>query len=146
MSQCDPPFDLKIKIDQHDLYFTFMILPYVLKTIWLLSVIRIMSHCDVTFDPVINCRYIVIQWFWSISWSVFNGWMSYFRIMSHCDAVVELIINVGHSDLYFMVQWYCLVSLSLFDSWMSYFWILSQCDEMIDLYFMVQWFCLIIAC
>ena len=129
-----------------------VILPYILKTIWCMTIIlwdyefhlKIdIGHCDL---------YFMVQWFCLKSWRLFGVWTSYFRNMSQYDTTFDLKINVGHCDLYFMVQWFCLISWRLFDIWTLYSGIMRQYESMFDLkinvghcdlYFMVQWFCLI---
>ena len=102
-----------------------------------------LGHCDL---------YFMIQWFYLISWRLFDIWTPYFGIMSRYDLMLDLKINLSHCDLYFMVQWFCLISWRLFDKWTPYFGIISQYDTTFDLkinvghcdlYFMFQWFCLI---
>ena len=92
-------------------YFFYgqMILPYILKTIWCMNIIfwdyesvipevdlKInIGHCDIDF---------VVQWFFVISWRLFDVWTSYFGIMGQYDPTFGLKINVGLCDLYFMVH------------------------------------------
>ena len=61
--------------------------------------------------------YFTVQWFYLISWRLFDVWTSLFGIMNQYDPKFDLRINVIHCDLYFMVQWFCLVSWRLFDVW-----------------------------
>ena len=132
-----------------------VILPYILKTIcvWT-SYFWIMSQYDTTFDLKINLGhcdlYFMVQWFYLISWRLFDIWTPYFGIMSQYDPMFGFKIFVPHCDIYFMVQWFCPIFWKLFSGWISYFGIMSQnettCDLQIfighcDLYFMVYWIC-----
>ena len=56
--------------------------------------------------------YFSVQWFYLISWRIFNVW-TYFAIMSQYDPKFDFKINVGQSDL-FMVRWYCLMIWGVF--------------------------------
>ena len=91
--------------------------------------------------------YFTVQWFYLISWRLFDVCTSYFRSMNQYDLTFDLKLNVGHCDLYFMVQRLCLISWRLFHVWTSLFGIMNQYDPMhdlkinvghLDLYFMVQ--------
>ena len=88
-----------------------VILPYILKTIWYMNInFGIMSQYDMTFDLKINVGHcdlhFMVQWFYLISWRLFDIWTPHFGIMSQYD----LKIYVAHCDLYFMVQRFCLIS------------------------------------
>ena len=48
----------------------------------------------------------MVQWFYLISWRLFDACTSYFGIMNQYDPRFDLKINVGHCDLHFMVQWF----------------------------------------
>ena len=63
--------------------------------------------------------YFMVQWFYVISWRLFNVW-TYFGIMGQYDAMFDLKINVDHCDLNFMVQWFSLIFWRLFHPRMSY--------------------------
>ena len=148
MSQYDSTFDLKINVGHCDLYHGPVILSYILKTIWYMN--TILWDYESVWPDVWPKN--VVQWFYLISWRLFDISTPYFGIMSQYDLMFDLKINVGHCDLYFMVQWFCLISWRLFDIWTPYFGIMIQYDPMFDLkinvghcdlYFMVQWFCLI---
>ena len=110
-------------MSQWPIFYSPVILPYVLKTNWWMSVI-LSDNVTVwpSLWPKINIGrhdlYFMIQWFWLISWRLFDGWTSNFLIMSLCDTTFDIKINVGHRDLYFTVQWHCLISWKLFDIWM----------------------------
>ena len=96
-----------------------------------------MSQYDLMFGLKINVDhsdlYFMVQWFYLISWRLFDVWTSYFRIMSQYDLMFDLKINVDHCDLYFMVQWFCLIFWRLFDVRTPYFGIMSQYDLMFGL-------------
>ena len=72
------------------------------------------------FDLKINVGrtdlYFKVQWFYLISWRIFDVWTLYFHIMSQYDLKFDfkIHVNVGHNDIYFMVQWFCLISLRVF--------------------------------
>ena len=98
-------------------------------------------HCDL---------YFMVQWFYLISWRLFDVWTPYFEIMSQYDPMFDLKIFVANCDLYFMIQWFCLISWKLFSGWTSYFGIMNQYDPTYDLQifvgyydlsFMVHWVC-----
>ena len=61
-----------------------------------------MSQCDVAFDKKKKMEVTVTYFSWSgdfvVSWTVFNGWTSYFVIVSVMWPLTE---NAGHSDLFF---------------------------------------------
>ena len=90
-----------------------------------------------TFDLKINVGhcdlYFMVQWFYLISWRLFDIWTPYFGIMSQYDPMFDIKIFVAHCDLYFMVQWFCLISWKLFSGRTSYFGIMSQYDPTYDL-------------
>ena len=75
-----------------------VILPYIVKTF-------ICQH-DLTFDLKINVGqcdlYFMVQWFYLVSWRLFDVWTSYFGIISQYDPTLDLEINVGQCDLYFI--------------------------------------------
>ena len=102
-----------------------------------MSFFGIMSPWDMTFYLIIYAGhsglYFKVQWFYFISWRLFDGWMSYFVIIRHYDMTFDRKINVGESDMYFMVQWFCSLSGGLLDGWTWYFGIASQCDITFDL-------------
>ena len=66
--------------------------------------------------------YSMVQWFYLISWRLFDVWTLLFGIMSQYDPKFDLKINIGHYDLYFMVQWFCLISWRLFYVWTLLVW------------------------
>ena len=76
------------------------LLPFILKTTWYMNIIL---WDDSTFVLKVNvCQrdlYFMVQWFYFISWRVFDVWMSYFWIMSRCDGMFNLKINVGHCEV-----------------------------------------------
>ena len=88
-----------------------VILPYILKTIWCMNII-LWDYESVWHNiwPQNKCRslwlYFVVQWFYLISWRLFDIWTPYFGIMSQYDPMFDLKIFVAHCVLYFMVQWY----------------------------------------
>ena len=85
MSQCDTTFDLK---SHSDLYF--MVQWFCLIS-WRLSV-----WCDLWPHNKYGSQGPIFHgpvFFFSVSWRVFHGWMSYFGIMSQCN-VIDRIINV----------------------------------------------------
>ena len=102
-----------------------VILSYILKTIWCMNIIGIMSQYDPKFDLKINTGhcdlYLMVNWFCVISGQLFDVWTSYFGIMGQYDPTFDLKINVGLSYLQYMVHCFCLISPRLFDAWMSYF-------------------------
>ena len=121
-----------------------MTLPRILRTISLLNIILLNNG-------TVWCRFdFMVNWFWPVSWRLFDGWTSYFEIMSECDTKINIIINVCHGDLYFVVQWFCLLVFifcfffALKEHWQDAFqaatlifiWLIHS-----DLYCTVQWFC-----
>ena len=87
-----------------------VILPYILKTVWYMK--TILSYYESwMFDLKINVGrfdlYFMVQWFWFISWRLFDIWTPYFGIMSQYGPMFDPKIIVGRCDLYFMVQWFC---------------------------------------
>ena len=115
-----------------------MILPYILKTIWLFEygngtvLFGIMSQYDPQFDLKINvghyALYFMVQWFCLIFWRLFDVCTSYFGSTNQYEQTFDFKINIGHCDLYSMVQWFCLISWRLFDAWTLLFGIMSQYD------------------
>ena len=95
--------------------------------------------------------YFTVQWFFLMSWRLFDACTSYFRSMNQYDTTFYLKINVGHCDLYFMIQWLCLIPWRLFHEWTSLFKYMNQYDPLHDLkkcrspwpLFHSPWFCLI---
>ena len=88
-----------------------VILPYILKTIWCMYIILWdYESYDLRFDLKINVghcdMYFMGQWFFLVSWRLFDVWTSLFEIMNTYDPTFDLKIIVGHCDLYFMVQWF----------------------------------------
>ena len=127
MSQYDPTFDLKINVGHCDLYFMVQwFLPYILKTIWCMSII--LWDYESVWPNIWSqnkCRFL---------WPIFHGavilsfilktvyvWTSLFGIMSQYDRTFDFKINVGHCDVWFMVHWFCFISPRPFDGWVSIF-------------------------
>ena len=58
-----------------------------------------MSQYNPKFDLKINIGhcdlYFMVQWFYVISWSLFDVWTSYFGIMGQYDPTFDLKINVS---------------------------------------------------
>ena len=118
---------------------------FCMLTIWWVNVI--LSH-NVSLWSKKNIHgsawhFLIVQWFFLISWRLFDGWRSNLCIMIWCDPTVDLKIKVCQSYLYFMVQYFFPYR------WFSYFWIMSQYDTTFDLeinvgnndlYFWMQWF------
>ena len=77
--------------------------------------------------------YFTVQWFFLMSWRLFDACTSYFRSMNQYDTTFYLKINVGHCDLYFMIQWLCLIPWRLFHEWTSLFKYMNQYDPLHDL-------------
>ena len=78
-----------------------------------------MNQYDPTHDLKINVGhsdlYFMVQWFYVISWRLFDVWTSSLGIMGQYDWTYDL--SVCHHDLYFMVHWFCLISQTIW--WMS---------------------------
>ena len=82
-----------------------VILPYILKTIWLMYII--LSEYKSVWSDVWSqnkCRSLwpifMVQWLCLIPWRLFHVWTSLFRIVNQYDPMHDLKINVGHCDLY----------------------------------------------
>ena len=92
-----------------------------------------MNQYDLTHDLKINVGhydlYFMVQWFYVLSWRLFDVWTSSLGIMGQYD----LKINVCHCDLYFMVHWFCLISQIQFDRLVAYFQIMRKWDPNLDL-------------
>ena len=56
---------------------------------------------------------VIVQWFFFISWRLFDIWIPYYGIMSQYDPMFDHKIFVAHCDLYFMVEWFCLISWNI---------------------------------
>ena len=67
-----------------------------------------MNQYDPTHDLKINVGhrdlYFIGQWFYIISWRLFDVWTSSLGIMGQYDWTFDLKINICHCDLYFMVK------------------------------------------
>ena len=78
-----------------------VILPYILKTIWYMSII-VWDNESVWHDvdlqiSVGHCNlYFMVQSFCLISWRLFDVWTSLFGIMSQYDPKCDLKINIDH--------------------------------------------------
>ena len=117
-----------------------VILPYILKTIWYIYIIHVLSEYEsVRPDvwPQNKCRSL---------WPIFHGpvivpytlktiWCMYIILqsMNRYNPMFDFKINVGHCNLYFMVQWLCLIPWRLFHLYTSLFGIMNQYDPTHDL-------------
>ena len=84
MGQYDLTFDLKISVG----LVWPIILSYISKTIWCMSVI---------YGPAILLYILKTSWWRNV-------------IMDLCDSKINLLKYMLVSDLYFMVHWFCLIS------------------------------------
>ena len=78
---------------------------------------------------------VMVQWFCSISESLFDIWTSYLQIMKWYDAMIHLnnAWPTCHGSVIstFIIQWFCPISESPFDTWTSYLQIIKWYDTMI---------------
>ena len=137
---------------QWPIFHSPVILPYISKTIWWMSVVlsdnetvwpnlwpqnKYKSAWPMLHGPVILPYILMTIW-----------WMNVILLDNQSyDSIFDLKINIGQHDLYFTAQSFSLISWRLFYCWMSYFRLMSQCDVTFDpiinvghndLYFMVQ--------
>ena len=102
-----------------------VIVLYTLKTISCMNIIIWNYESVWTDTSPLNVGhldlYFMVQWFYVISWKLFDIWTSSLGIMGQYDWTIDLKKNVCHCDLYFMIHWFCLISQRLFDGWVSYF-------------------------
>ena len=81
-----------------------VILPCILKTVWCMNII-LWDYESVwpTFDLKISVGhcdlYLMIKWFFLMSWRLFDVWTSLFGILSQYDPKFDLKINIGQCDL-----------------------------------------------
>ena len=125
------------------IFYSPLILPYIL-TSWYVNIkLRIMSQYDMTFDLKINVGhcdlYFMVQWFYLVSWRLFDVWTSLFGIMSQYHMTFDLKINVGHSPIFhgsvilpysLKTIWYMNTILWDYESVLPGVWPKSECRSL----------------
>ena len=132
-----------IYVGQWPIFHGPVILPYIFKTIWWTNVIvRILDPCDIKINHI-KCMWVsdlhfMVQWFWLISWRLFDGGMLDWRYW--------FSVTLSLTYEYYVGQWpiFCgtVILPYIFNTiwWTSLILSILVLIWTIDLYFMIKWF------